>query len=170
MNSSSPYYCDESTATNKTLKNLYLNGNAVFSNGLEHAFSEAICDTTTINDTYYSNHTLQTFASFRIWTVPPYLELNRSSTDRRTVAIRKIIRHHNHINMEPFFQYELKVLPIAMNWFDRARRTSCSANHGRIIFRGANAKDIGRKELSAIYQFAVAMPMMFVSKSHVEQS
>lgn len=137
---------------NERLQNLYLHGNPIFGHGLEEAFSKALCDTTSIRSTFLSNHTLQSFVSFSGWAAPSYLELNRSSRNKRAVAALKILRHHDLIDMRPFFGMDLKVLPVAMAWFALAR--ACSDER--------NAGNVDRKKLCAMYQFAVAMPMMFV--------
>jgi len=74
-------------------------------------------------------------------------------TDRKqVVAIQKILRSHTHLDMEPFLEWDLKVLPFAVSWFDRAR-DSVPENSGA---------SVDTKKLSAIYQFSKALPMMFV--------
>ena len=54
--------------------------------------------------------------------------------------------------MEPFLEWDLKVLPLAVSWFDRARH-SVPENSGA---------SVDTQKLSAIYQFSKALPMMFV--------
>mmetsp|Transcript_21474 Transcript_21474/g.36881 ORF Transcript_21474/g.36881 Transcript_21474/m.36881 type:complete len:434 (-) Transcript_21474:860-2161(-) len=155
---------------NDKLKNLYLHGNPIFGNTseseddgndgsydseLEDAFSRVLCDTSTIMDTYSSNHTLQSFASFKNWEAPPFLELNRKfSEDKRQVARLKILRHHDHIDMELFFGWGPKMLPVAVSWFDEARKC------------GEDVTSLEKKKLSAIFQFAKAMPMVFMPVLH----
>ena len=53
--------------------------------------------------------------------------------------------------MQPFFQWDLKVLPIAINWFERARS----------IRTGIGEASIDKRKLEAIYQFVRAMPEVF---------
>ena len=77
------------------------------------------------------------------------LALN-SREDKKQVAIKKILKHHRHFDMQPFFEWDLKVLPIAVNWFERARS----------IDRNDEAR-IGKHKLGAIYQFIRAMPDVF---------
>ena len=77
------------------------------------------------------------------------LTLNRGG-DKRCVAMKKILRCHRHFDMQPFFEWDLKVLPIAIDWFDRAR-----------FVYDNNEAGIGNHKLGAIYQFIRAMPEVF---------
>jgi hypothetical protein len=77
------------------------------------------------------------------------LALNRSDGAKQ-VAIKKILKHHRHFDMQPFFEWDLKVLPIAINWFERA---------GSIDIN--NEAGINKRKLEAIYQFIRAMPEVF---------
>ena len=77
------------------------------------------------------------------------LDLN-SSEDKRDVAIKKILKHHQHFDVQPFFEWDLKILPTAINWFDRARSIETNDSTG-----------IGKQKLSVIYQFIRAMPEVF---------
>ena len=52
--------------------------------------------------------------------ISSYIELNRGA-DKNQVAIEKIMLHHPHFDMEPFFEWDLKVLPFVVNWLHRAR-------------------------------------------------
>ena len=49
----------------------------------------------------------------------------------------------------------LKALPFVVAWFDKAEEAG-------------GADDIGKKKLSSIYQFAQAMPLMFVPTFHIK--
>ena len=86
--------------------------------------------------------------------MPPDVEaslaLNRSSADKRQVATRKILKHHQHFDMHPFFEWDLTVLPLAVNWFDRA-----------ISLENVVDTGIDKRKLSVIYQFIRAMPEVF---------
>ena len=77
------------------------------------------------------------------------LDLNSSSEDKRQVATRKILQHHQHFDMQPFFEWDLKVLPLAVAWFDRARSID------------ADEERVDKHKLGAIYQFIRAMPEVF---------
>lgn len=84
-----------------------------------------------------------------------FLELNCSSHDKTEVAIKKILRHQRyHFDVQPFFEWDLKVLPFVVHWVDRARAYTA----GNI----SHTTDIDGVILTAMYQFARAMPMQFV--------
>lgn len=112
------------------------------------SFSKALCDTSTINKTYHSNHTLKNFGS----QLPPSRRLNRSlmlnnnGTSTKQVAIRKILRNHRRLEMGSLFEWELNMLPYVVNWFGRAR-----------VISGIDTS-IDKRKLDAIYQFIHAMP------------
>ena len=73
----------------------------------------------------------------------------------------KIVQYHPNIDMEPLFEWgsedeqTLKALPFVVTWFDKAGEVG-------------DADDIGKRKLSAIYQFARAMPLMFVPSFHIK--
>ena len=140
-------------ASNRKLKTLDLSDNGITTEGWS-SFSKNLCDTSSVNNTYLSNHTLGSLGVWETNNMPPELRsllaLNSSSDDKRQVAMKKILKHHRHFDMQPFFEWELKVLPIAINWFDRAR--SVDSN---------NVAEIDKHELEAIYQFIHAMPEVF---------
>ena len=75
-----------------------------------------------------------------------------SGRDKRKVAMIKILRYHAHFNMEPFFEWDLKVLHIALKWFETART----------IPEFSTDPNFDSKVLSVIYQFARVMPLLFV--------
>ena len=137
---------------NRRLYSLGLSENgAITENGWD-AFSQVLCNTSSVNDTYLSNHTLRDLGEFDLPISPSsLLELN-CGADKKQVAVQKILRHHAHLDMEPFLEWDLKVLPLAVSWFDRARN-SVPENSGA---------HVGAKKLSAVYQFVKALPMMFV--------
>ena len=78
------------------------------------------------------------------------LALNSSSENKKQVAMEKIIKHHQHFDMQPFFEWDMKILPHAIEWFERARSI-------------ANNDDVGidKRKLESIYQFIRAMPEVF---------
>jgi hypothetical protein len=87
-------------------------------------FSKLLCDTSSPNNTYLSNHTLQNVGTVvRLPSdIQSYLELNKSE-NKGQVAIKKILQHHPQFNMKPFFEWEFKVLPIMINWVEKATAT-----------------------------------------------
>ena len=63
----------------------------------------------------------------------------------------KILRNHSHFDMQPFFEWEFKVLPIMMDWF--AKAASCTAEC---------EEKIKRMKLSAVYDFIREFPMLYI--------
>ena len=117
------------------------------------AFSKLVCDTSSINSTFQSNHTFN-YLGYISHTNPlhPLLELNENE-DMKEVAMIKILQHHNDFDMTPFFEWEFKVLPLMINWFERALAIPMPVSFGRRISRG---------KLSSIYQFVRGMPLLYV--------
>ena len=147
---------------NNKLETLKLYGNDVTHNGLG-PFVQVLCNTTTISHTYNSNHTLSSIGYdgevlSEVEGLLYYLRLNRSQ-DKNDVATEKIIVNHNHFEMEAFFGWDskgdsLKALPFVMDWFDRAEEVD-----------EEDECEVPKKKLDAIYQFAQAMPLLFVPAS-----
>lgn len=65
--------------------------------------------------------------------------------------MQKILQHHEHFEMDAFFAFDLKVLPVVLTWFERAKD---STSH-----------DVDTHLLSAMYQFNRAFPMLFLPSS-----
>jgi len=139
-------------STNCKLKTLTLLCNGITAEGWS-GFSNVLCDPSSINNTFLSNHTLCSFGVVSTdlpHDVATSLTLNKTSNDKKQAAIKKILKHHQNFDMQPFFEWDLKVLPIAINWFERAR--SIDNN---------NEAGIDKHKLGAIYQFIRAMPEIF---------
>ena len=141
-----------SLANNRKLKTLYLSKNGITAEGYS-SFSEILCDTTSVNSTFLSNHTLERFGDLPSSSLPvdvrSLLKMNRGTENKKQVAMKKILNHHQHFYMQPFFEWDLKVLPHAVSWFERARSVD------------SNVVGIDRHKLEAIYQFIRAMPEVF---------
>ena len=139
-------------ASNRKLKTLSLGGNGITAEGWS-SFSKVLCDNSSINNTFLSNHTLGGLGMLST-SVPAdlrsLLALNGSSEDKRQVAMEKILKHHQHFDMQPFFEWDLKFLPLAVNWFERAQSIENNEEVG-----------VGRHKLGAIYQFIRAIPEVF---------
>ena len=73
--------------------------------------------------------------------------------DKKIVPMIKILQHHNDINMMPFFEWEFKVLPLMINWFERAFQVTMPRDY---------EPNIGPRKLSSIYQFVRGMPDLYV--------
>eukprot|EP00984_Skeletonema_dohrnii_P031636 scaffold24379_cov115-Skeletonema_dohrnii-CCMP3373.AAC.3 len=99
-----------------------------------NAFSKALCDTSSINNTYLSNHALQELyywdddddleGGFNLdgdERVVQYLQLHKEHPDPEHAARCKILMNHAHLEMTPLLQWELKFLPLAVGWFEKAK-------------------------------------------------
>lgn len=64
----------------------------------------------------------------------------------------KILRYHDDLDMQPLFEWDFKVLPYAINWFQRALDCPGGLDPGVIL----------RKKLSVIYQFIRGMPSEYI--------
>ena len=123
-------------------------------------FSKLLSDTSNINSTFLSNHTLKYVTSMdnvnsgtARAALQPLLRLNQRE-DKKEVAIIKMLKHHNDFDMMPFFMWEFKVLPLMISWFERALSITA-------VRRGYET-NIGQRKLSSIYQFVRGMPVEYV--------
>ena len=168
-----------SLSENKNLRELNYNWNNL--RAVADDFSSALCNTLSINDIYSSNHTLESMSNSRAHEVflegiklESLLKLNESTKNKRHVAIKKILLHcPNYHDMEPLFdlsleeddsEQDLKALPHVISWFETAK--GAIGNERRHPRDNRVTNDVECKKLSAIYQFAVAMPMLFVLATH----
>ena len=162
-----------SIQNNTKLKELDLCNNPINTNDVQGVFSGVLCNKSSINDTYSSNHTLERLYLPQVYSgnvqVRPLLKLN-TGTNKSHVAIKKIIKYHPNINMEPLFKWnlegegerDLKALPYVLAWFERAVEAVADDEEGE-------AYNIGEQKLSAMYQFAKALPLLFVPASHTNK-
>ncbi|EJK51647.1 hypothetical protein THAOC_29163 [Thalassiosira oceanica] len=130
----------DSLRNNQRLTRMSLRGNNITARGW-NAFSSILCDTSSINATYNSNHTLQDLGDYRIpEDVKLLLSLNEGENKSR-VAANKILQVHHHLDMRPLFGRELGLLPYVVAWLDHF------------------AKSRPDLKLSSIFEFVRAMPM-----------
>ena len=161
----------EALAGNNRLKTLYLQNNRIDFYAAHYAFSRLICNTSSINHIYSSNHTLERIAiSSRItsdYIATDKMDMNEE-TNKSHVAIRKIDRHRPYIDMKPFFCWDaeseltLKGLPYVLTWFEKAH-TVIMVKKKREFEKALCKRNNEIRKLSAIYDFAKAMPLQFVS-------
>ena len=123
------------------------------------AFSRLLCDPSSINNTYLSNHTLENLGGYYNQSGIPrnileYLEWNR---DQNHPAIRKILQNHSDFDMEPFFQWKLKFLSLVVTWFAKAR----------LICQG-NMEEFQGRELSRV-SICPRMPMLALGRHQIQQ-
>ena len=129
------------------------------------AFSTLLCDTSSVNNTYLSNHTLEAigcrYSRYGIPTsIQTYLKLNRQN--EYDVRICKILMSHSNLDMTPFLQWKLKLLPFVVAWFERAR--SC------LVYSGESITSFKRRELSAMYQFINGLPLLAANGFYKQMS
>jgi len=160
-----------SLVNNCTLTDLGVNANSITDEGSIKAFSKLLCDTTSINSTFQSNHTLSNLG--RLGTsgasLQPFLDLNYRSNNKE-VAMIKILQHHNDFDMMPFFEWEFKVLPLMIDWFERASAITMpdessseeSSNEESSNIGLRKLSNIGPRKLSSIYQYIRGMPLLYV--------
>ena len=152
------------TLTNNTkLQSLALDvrasNNAV---AVKNTFKKVLCDTSSINNIYLSNHTLRSIG----WRNPfregddctKYFDLNRRGQilepeDRGLVPMIKILINYPDLGeMEPFYQWKLQVLPMIVAWFWKASATR--------RYLDESMKKFQRREVSAVYRFIRGVPQL----------
>ena len=117
-------------------------------------FKELLCDTSSVNNIYLSNHTLRCFGKIDEMVLVPgdtqcYLDLNSSSEDKGVIAMSKILRHYSHFKMQPFFEWELKALPLMISWFEKASTSTSEFE-----------EKIAKMKLSATFDFVKEFPLL----------
>jgi len=142
-------------AGNCTLKNLHI-GNvwSITAEGWT-PFSKLLCDTSSVNKTYLSNHTLADLSPHTSYSNIPnhiqsLLDLNKNE-NKGQIATRKILKHHSHFNVQPFFEWEFKVLPLLINWFANAATITTEYE-----------ERIKKMKLSVVYEFIKEFPMLYI--------
>jgi hypothetical protein len=144
---------------NKTLKELWLSPETagITSVGWS-AFSRLLCDTSTVNRTYLSNHTLTKICGYGETNegipedIQRLLTTNRN-LNRQGAAVYKILRSHPDLDMEPFFKLKMKFLPVVISWLQRARPSRLGTE---------SKKKSASRKISALYKFVRAMPDLAV--------
>lgn len=141
---------------------------------VEDIFTQLICDTSSISSTFSSNHTLAVLSLplvqvqqltenfFKDTKLTSLLKLNKG-VDKGHVAIKKILKYHPIIDMEPLFEFvstedderNLKALPYVIAWYDKAKVVIAEAEEE------AEEYHINQQKISAIFEFARAMPLLF---------
>jgi len=157
-----------SLSENNHLRDLIVSSNPLDVRAVTDYFSRALCNAASINDIYTSNHTLESIKCHGLFggSVTSLLEMNKK-TNKRHVAIEKILLYHPPIDIEPLFDLsleegdsgqDLKALPHVISWFETAAEAIIDDNK-------LSANDLEIKKISAIYQFVTAMPMLFIPAS-----
>ena len=141
---------------NKSLKELRCDISGITDVGWS-AFSKLLCDTSSVNNTYLSNHTLELIGRWHNSDTPPdivrYLEMKQNLAVSQADMVKiKVIMSHPHLKMEPFFPWKLKFLPLVVAWLDKVNS----------IF--VVPSETGQ-ELSVVYQFVRSMPLLVARSS-----
>jgi hypothetical protein len=160
---------------NKKLKKLDLGLNPIDGSfgdgGMGGYFFHLLCNTSSIDSICSSNHTLETLNLGRTNAlerrIKLLLELNKNTNKSQVVTIK--ILTYLAIDVTPLFgwgsgegEWSLKALPYVITWFDRAREVIASDDgFGRARVSEIGVIEVDRRQLSAIYDFAKAMPVLF---------
>eukprot|EP00984_Skeletonema_dohrnii_P028596 scaffold18651_cov70-Skeletonema_dohrnii-CCMP3373.AAC.3 len=133
------------------------------------AFSAVLCDTSTVNNTYLSNHTVQ-----ELWSdyhadedfdideeIVLYLQLNHEHP--QYAARCKILMKHTHLDMVPFLRWGLKCLPLAVGWYERAKPCTTLSIYEDDSSRRRQVLDepeqvYQSRVLTALYEFVRGVP------------
>ena len=92
-------------SNNTKLKKLNLNNNQIDQSMIGDSFCKLLCNNSSVNNTYSSNHTLEEVQGCDRWgEVASLLGCNRYMKEYAAAAINKILRYHPNIDMEPFFE------------------------------------------------------------------
>ena len=143
----------DALGNNQNLKTFRLSReNRITAEGWKY-LSTLLCDTSSVNNTYSSNHTISSIGYFGTSNIPryilQYLEVNGSSRTKQQVVMEKILHSYSHFDMEPFFEWEFKVLPLMIDWF--AKAAACTVD-----------KKIKKMRLSVMYDFIKEFPMLYI--------
>jgi len=159
-------------ANNTTLNTLILGQNPIDQDSLLEVLSNLLCDTTSVNSIYTSNHTLEdrnsNYSSVRKLSGLSSLMFMNHNPNKRHVAIKKILHYYPVIDMKPLFKLDgggednLKALPLVVDWFNRAIVAVTDDIRERGRRTTTLPADVDKRKLSAIYQFSLAMPLLFV--------
>jgi hypothetical protein len=159
-----------SLSSNTKLKYLILHNNYELDDAsVQDIFSRLLCNTSSINSIYFSNHTLEKLRLQPIGDDLRFLLRLNKGTNKSHVAIKKILKYHPNMNMEALFEWnmegegerDLKALPYVIAWYKKAQEAVAGDE-------GGESYNIDKSKLAAMYQFAKAMPLLFVPASHIK--
>ena len=107
---------------NNTLKRIILNENTSINVEGWEALSTVLCDMSTVETTYLSNHTLEDIGIHANpgRKVASLLYMNRNQS-KSAVAREKILRYYlyTNVDLQLFLDMELEVLPYVIDWIGR---------------------------------------------------
>ncbi len=158
----------EGLVGNKSLKQLHFDVNVA---GITEvgwsAFSKLLCDTSSINNTYLSNHTLEWIGESDDRGAPEdvaeHLEWNiHSNRNEHNGAIWKILKHHHEFDVKPMFRWKLKFLPLFVTWFEERLTSLLIPRKLRVYLDATPGCKGNHMKLSAIYKFVRGMPLLII--------
>jgi hypothetical protein len=151
---------------NKSVKSLRFGERGITTKGMK-AFLKLICDSSSPNRIYLSNHTLRDISGLRYTrarassirtSILGWLKMNKDCQTPNLAAKAKIMHFFPDLDMVPLFQWNLKFLPLVKSWFQKT--TSSNEEF---------AASIRNRELSAVYQFVRGLPVLVVSAEEEER-
>lgn len=149
-------------------------------------YNKTLCDTSSINSTYASNHVISSLPHRSKWSedqrVAGLLALNSffshapTSEQLRARRSLKILHYHSRLDMKPFLQWGEKILrflPLFVDWFNMAcyytyllAQSRLEGDERHILYED-DINILERKKLDGIYQF---MRMICVTESECSVS
>ncbi len=137
---------------NKSLTALEFSSSSFTARGWS-AFSRLLCDTSSMSNTYLSNHTLQRVGDYGLdipEDVAQYLKWNKSL--KHAAALCKILRSHPDVDITPLFQFNLKCLPLVVEWLEKTKSYCEEVNESSEAFQC--------RQISTVYKFIRGMPLL----------
>ncbi len=154
---------------NSTLKSLYFRpASAGLTSVGWSAFSKLLCDTSSVKNTYLSNHSIETIGNCGNHDndVKELLDLNKHYTNDHHVATRKILQSHPDFDVEPYFEWNLKLLPLVVSWFEGVGALVDDKSWGEILmtpeFMYESMYGFEGRKLSTMYKFVRGLPLLVV--------
>ena len=148
---------------NKSLKKLWFDpSNCGMTSTGWQSFATLLCDTSSINNTYQSNHTIELIGESCNYGSPvnqvhervrELLRLHENANSRE-IAKCKIFLNHRDLDVEPLFEWGLKFLPLVVSWFGNIR--GCDM----LPTTNAHYSKLSAGKLSAVYKFIRGMPAL----------
>ena len=173
----------DALANNKTLVQLSLDDNDISATGWA-AFSRLLCDASSINNIYSSNHTLNSLGKHSNQVARAsnaeaglLLCINEQCESVQQAVALKVLQYHPHLDMKPLFEWDFKVLPFVIDWFFNALDHISSYCFGKKDYSHFNAvgftalaeiwhEDMLNRKLSSLYQFVRSVPELYI-ESHL---
>eukprot|EP00984_Skeletonema_dohrnii_P019943 scaffold9636_cov76-Skeletonema_dohrnii-CCMP3373.AAC.4 len=149
----------EALGQNKSVKSMRFDERGITTKGWK-AFLKLICDSSSPNNVYLSNHTLSMLSGCR-YTQPSsevqksilgWLKMNEECQTPNLAAKAKIMHFFPDLDMVPLIQWNLKFLPLVKSWFEN----TTSSN---------DEFEANIRELSAVYQFVRGLPLLVANDS-----